>query len=193
VCWASGLDAPTPTGTQRRLGRAETSHSVLASGLGGVCTRITSGLVQRGKSSRAKLLGISVVILKAACAFRECARLLVLEKGLLPRRFLERFHSLFFLRSKRGDADAPGLPSGISPRPRCGSDLKKKNLLPGSGLVVSGLVSCVAPRWCGEFFVASQVLNLCLSSWVFGWIQCRAFWIQCPCTGVVPRRPSWPS
>jgi hypothetical protein len=53
------------------------------SGLGGVCTRTASGLVQRGNISRAKLLGISVVILKA-CAFRECARLLVLEKGHCP-------------------------------------------------------------------------------------------------------------
>jgi hypothetical protein len=39
------------------------------------------------------------------------------------------------------------------------------------GLLVSGLglVLCVAPRCLRVFFV------LCLSSWVFGWIQCRAF------------------
>jgi hypothetical protein len=42
----------------------------VTSGLGGVYPRLTSGLVQRGKSLRAELLGISVVILKA-CAFRE--------------------------------------------------------------------------------------------------------------------------
>jgi hypothetical protein len=103
----------------------------------------------------------------------------------LPRRFLEHFHSLLFLRSKRGDADAPGLPSGISPRPRCGSDPQKKDLLPGSGLVVSCLVS-----WFGEFFVASRCPKSSSQSGCSGafWIQCRAFWIQCPCTGVVPRR-----
>jgi hypothetical protein len=87
LCWASGLDAPTPTGKQRRLGRAETSHSVL------------------GQAISAHHL----VSLSSREAF------------FLPRRCLEHFHSLFFLRSKRGDADAPGLPPGAPPRPRCGS------------------------------------------------------------------------
>jgi hypothetical protein len=56
---------------------------------------------------------------------------------------------------------------------------------PGSAwrLVMSGLVSCVAPRGNCKFSSSPHsLLNLCLSSWVFGWIQCRAFWIQCPCT-----------
>jgi hypothetical protein len=45
------------------------------------------------------------------------ARLRDIEKGRCP----SSNHSPFFLRSKRGDADALGLPSGIFPRPRCGS------------------------------------------------------------------------
>ena len=55
-------------------------------------------------------------------------------KGRCPSsKFLEHFHSLFFLRSKRGDADALGLPSGIFPRPRCGRcPLLKTSVVPSA-------------------------------------------------------------
>ena len=86
------------------------------------------------------------------------------------------------------------LPSGISPRPGCGSDPRKKNSLPGSvvaspGLVLSRALHLATVAFCRSLFVlfsySHSVLNLCLSSWVFGWIQCRAFRIQCPCTGAL--------
>jgi hypothetical protein len=118
--------------TQRRMPDLwqKDPNAIRLRGWGVIYTRITSGLVQRGKSSRAELLGISSAVILKACAFRERTQFLALEKGRCPSsEFLEHFHSLFFLRSKRGDADALGLPSGISPRPRCGSDPQKKNLL----------------------------------------------------------------
>ena len=57
---------------------------------------------------------------------------------------------------------ALGLPSGISPRPGCGSDPRKKNSLPGSGFgrVWSCLVRSTSLYFESSFVASKQFWSL---------------------------------